>query len=56
MGTSESRLEIPGKFEMWCWRRTEKPIWTDRMKNEEMLQRVKEKRNILQTIKRRKAN
>ena len=29
--------------------------WTDRVRNEEVLQRVKEERNILQTIKRRKA-
>jgi hypothetical protein len=29
---------------------------TDRAKNEEVLQRVKEDRNMLQTIKRRKAN
>jgi len=24
-------------FEMWCWRRIEKIIWTDRVRNEEML-------------------
>jgi hypothetical protein len=24
---------------MWCWRRTEKIIWTDRMRNEEGLRR-----------------
>jgi hypothetical protein len=30
--------------------------WTDRLSNEEALQRVKEERNILRTIKRRKAN
>jgi hypothetical protein len=29
---------------------------TDSVRNEEMLQRVEEERNILQTIKRRKAN
>jgi hypothetical protein len=33
----------------------EKISWTDRVRNEEILQTVKE-RNILQTIKRRKAN
>jgi hypothetical protein len=43
-------------FEMWCWRRMEKISWTDRVRNEEALHRVKEKRNILHTIKRRKAN
>jgi hypothetical protein len=40
---------------MWCWRRMEKIIWTDRVRNE-VLQRVKEERNILQTVKSRKAN
>jgi hypothetical protein len=41
---------------MWCWRRIEKIIWTDRVRNEEVLQGVKEERNIVHTIKRRKAN
>jgi hypothetical protein len=31
-------------------------IWIDRVRNEEVLHKVKEKRNILHTIKRRKAN
>jgi hypothetical protein len=31
-------------------------MWTDRVKNEEILHRVKEERSILHTIKRRKAN
>jgi hypothetical protein len=35
----------------WCWRRMEKIIWTDHVRNEEVLLRVKEKRNILRTIK-----
>jgi len=34
----------------------EKISWTDRVRDEEALQRVKEERNIVQTIKRRKAN
>jgi hypothetical protein len=42
-------------FEMWCWRRMEKISWTERVKNE-VLHRVKEERNILLAIKRRKAN
>ena len=33
----------------------EKIIWTDRVRNE-VLQSVKEERNILPTVKRRKAN
>jgi hypothetical protein len=43
-------------FKMWCWRRMEKISWTDHVRNEEVLHRVKEERNILHTIKRRKAN
>jgi hypothetical protein len=42
--------------EMLCWRRMEKISWTDHVRNEEVLHRVKEERNILHTIKRRKAN
>ena len=30
--------------------------WTDRVRNEEVLHRVKEERNILHTIERRKCN
>jgi hypothetical protein len=42
-------------FDMWCWRRMEKISWTDRVRNEEVLHRVKEERNIVHTIKRRMA-
>jgi hypothetical protein len=41
---------------MWSWRRMEKISWTVRLRNEEVLHRVKEERNILNTIKRRKAS
>jgi hypothetical protein len=34
----------------------EKISWTYRVRNEEVLHRVKEERNIVHTIKRRKAN
>jgi hypothetical protein len=34
----------------------EKISWTDRVRNGEVLHRVKEERNIVHTIKRRKAN
>jgi hypothetical protein len=44
-----------GSFEMWFWRKIEKINWTDRVRNE-VLRRVKEERNNLQTIKRRKAD
>jgi hypothetical protein len=43
-------------FGMWCWRRMEKINWTDRVRNKKVLRRAKEGRNILHTIKRRKAN
>jgi len=43
-------------FETWCWRRMEKIIWTDRVRNEEVLRRVKEQRNILHEIRKRKAD
>jgi hypothetical protein len=43
-------------FEMWCWRSMEMIRWTDRVNNEAVLHRVKEERNILHTIRRRKAN
>jgi hypothetical protein len=45
-----------GSFYMQCWRRMEMTSWTDCVRNEEALRRVKEERNILQTMKRRKAN
>jgi len=39
---------------MWCWRKTEKIIWTDLVRNK-VVHRVKE-RNIIQTIKGREDN
>jgi hypothetical protein len=44
------------RFEMWCWRRMEKISWTDHVRNEEVLLRVKEQRNIVHKIRKRKAN
>ena len=43
-------------FEMWCWERMEKIIWTDHVRNEEVLLTVKEQRNILHEIIKRKTN
>jgi predicted DNA-binding ribbon-helix-helix protein len=40
--------------EMWFWRRMEKISWTDRVKNKELLHRVKD-RIMLHTIERKKA-
>jgi hypothetical protein len=39
-----------------CWRRIEKSGWTDHVRNEEVLLRVQEQRNILHEISKRKAN
>jgi len=43
-------------FEMWCWMRMEKISWTDHVRNEEVMLRVKGQRNILHEIRKRKAN
>jgi hypothetical protein len=43
-------------FAVCCWRRLEKISSTDNLKNKEVLNRNKEERNILLTVKRRKAN
>jgi hypothetical protein len=40
---------------MWCWRRVEKISWTSCVGYEEVLQTVKEERNIVQIIRRWKA-
>ena len=37
LDTSESKPEISGKFDVWCWRRMEKMNWADRVENEEIL-------------------
>jgi len=43
-------------FEMWCWRRMEKIIWADHVRDEEVLLRVNEQSNIQHEIRKRKAN
>ena len=43
-------------FEMWYWRRMEKISWTNHVRNEEVLLRVNEQRNILHEVRKRKAN
>jgi len=40
---------------MWCWKRIEKISWTDHVRNEILL-RVKEQKNVLHEISKRKAN
>jgi hypothetical protein len=41
-------------FEMWIWRRMEKISWTEKRTNDEVLERVKERRQLVQTIIERK--
>jgi len=43
-------------FEKLCWRRMEKISWTDHVRNEEVLLTVKEQRDILHEMRKRKAN
>jgi hypothetical protein len=49
-------LGVLESFEMWCWRRMEKINWTDHVRNEEVLLRVKKQRNIIHEISKWKAN
>jgi hypothetical protein len=49
----QKRLE---SFEMCCWRRMEKISWPEHVRNEDVFLRVKEQRNILHKIRKRKAN
>jgi hypothetical protein len=40
---------------MWCWRKIGIISWIDHVRNKAVVQRTKENRNILHTIKRRNA-
>jgi hypothetical protein len=41
-------------LETWCWRRTLKIHWTDRVKNEEVFQKMNERKVIWKTISERR--
>ena len=41
---------------MWCCRRMEKIKWSEKVTNEQVLERIEEKRILLNNILRRKAN
>ena len=43
-------------FEMWLWRKIEGIKWQDHITNEEVLNRVGEKRSLINTITRRQKN
>jgi hypothetical protein len=42
-----------GSYEMWCWRRMEKTNWNDHVRNDKVLRRDKEERNILRKRKKK---
>jgi len=52
---SVDRKELES-FEIWFWRKIEKISWTEHVRNEDVLLRVKEQRDILHEISKRKAN
>ncbi|KAI5751137.1 hypothetical protein M8J77_004668 [Diaphorina citri] len=43
-------------FEMWLWRRMEGVKWTDKVRNEEVLKRMGEKRTLMGAIRKRKTS
>ena len=49
-------LVVTKHKDIYWWMRMEKITWTDHVSNEEVLLRVKEQRNILHEIRKRKAN
>ena len=49
-------LKYLESFEMWCWKRMEKIKWSEKVTNEQVLDRIGEKRTLLNNILRRKAN
>jgi len=52
VGNSEER--IINVFETWSWRRMLKINWTDRITNDEVFQRAKEERLLLQILQNRR--
>ena len=44
------------RFDMWCWRRMEKIKWSEKVTNEQVLERVGEKSTLLNNILHRKTN
>jgi len=40
-------------FETWCYRRMQKISWTDRITNEEVLEKVSERKSMWKSIQKR---
>ncbi|KAJ4450889.1 hypothetical protein ANN_02322 [Periplaneta americana] len=51
--SEEKRIEA---FKMWVWRRMERVKWTEKIRNETVLERVDEERMMLKLIRKRKKN
>lgn len=45
------RIEV---FEMWCYKRMKKISWTDGITNEEVLERVSERKSMWRSIQKRR--
>ena len=54
LGHFESRAEILGSCEMWYWRKIEKISWTNRVGNEDVSHKVRERGYL--TVNGRQAN
>jgi len=52
LGKNEER--VVNVFETWSWRRMLKVKWTDRIANDEVYQRAKEERLLLQILQNRR--
>ena len=48
--------EVFGELEMWCWRRMEKIKWSERVTNEQAIERIAEKRAHKNNFLRRRVN
>jgi hypothetical protein len=55
-GCQENLLKYLGNLQIWCWRRMEKIKWSEEVANEEVLERLGEKRMLLNNILHRKAS
>ena len=54
LGTEKRDMDKTEAFEMWIWRRLMKITWKDKVKNEEVLRGVGERRILKDTVIRRK--
>jgi hypothetical protein len=56
LGNKKIGAEVFGECEMWCWRRMEKIKWSEKVSNEQVLERIRGKRTLLNNILLRTAN